>query len=90
MPAKGPGPAGRERLGWLADLLRDPQVSGSGKALWVLVLILPLLGCLIYLVARGSGMQARAIESRQELVATLTGPREADGKPASHPPARES
>jgi hypothetical protein len=51
----------------IADLLRDRQMSGPGKALWVVVLILPLLGCLIYLVARGSEMEARAIESRQEL-----------------------
>jgi hypothetical protein len=67
-------------MGWtwtlfmcIADLLRDRQMSGWGKALWTLLLLLPLLGCLIYLAARGSKMEARAIGSRRELVDTLDG-----------------
>jgi hypothetical protein len=50
-----------------ADLIRDHKLSGSGKALWTVVLLVPLLGCLIYLVARGFEMEARAIESQREL-----------------------
>ncbi len=45
-----------------ADLFADDDVSGWGKAGWVLLLvILPFLGSLIYFIARGSGMQKRAI-----------------------------
>ena len=51
----------------IADLIRDHKLSGWGKALWVLLLLVPLLGCLVYLVARGSEMEARAIESQRDL-----------------------
>jgi hypothetical protein len=50
-----------------ADLLRDHRTAGWKKALWVLVLLLPVLGCIVYLVARGSEMEPRAIESQREL-----------------------
>lgn len=50
----------------LADLIRDRRMAGWKRALWVLVLLLPVLGCVVYLVARGSGMQTRAIESQRE------------------------
>jgi hypothetical protein len=49
-----------------ADLIRDHALSGWGKAIWVLVLLVPILGCVVYLVARGSEMEARAIASRRE------------------------
>ena len=49
-----------------ADLIRDRALSGWGKALWTLALLVPIVGCLVYLVARGSKMEARAIESRRE------------------------
>ena len=43
------------------DLFRDHELSGGMKALWIVVLvILPYLGILIYLIARGHGMGARA------------------------------
>lgn len=46
----------------VADLFRDPDISGWGKAFWVLFLIaLPFLGVLLYLIARGSGMRDRAL-----------------------------
>jgi Phospholipase_D-nuclease N-terminal len=61
-------------MGWtwtlfmcFADLIRDHELSGRRKALWVLVLLVPLLGCLVYLIIRGSDMEARAIESRREI-----------------------
>jgi hypothetical protein len=50
-----------------ADLIRDHKLSGWGKALWVLALLVPIVGCLVYLAARGSGMQARAVARRREL-----------------------
>ena len=45
-----------------ADIFRSDDLSGWGKALWVLfVIILPYLGVLVYLIARGKSMQERAI-----------------------------
>lgn len=36
-----------------ADVLRRSDLSGGGKAGWILLLIaLPFVGCLIYLIAR--------------------------------------
>jgi len=57
----------------VADLFRDPRLAGWRKALWTLLLLVPLLGCLLYLAARGSQMEARAIRSRQELMDSLDG-----------------
>src|SRR5579871_5912569 len=49
------------------DLFRDHETSGGVKALWVIVVILlPFLGILIYLIARGSGMAKRAAAAQQE------------------------
>lgn len=46
------------------DLFRDHELSGWAKALWVLfVLIAPLVGILVYLIARGGGMSRRAHQS---------------------------
>ncbi|HEY2762647.1 MAG TPA: SHOCT domain-containing protein [Pseudonocardiaceae bacterium] len=45
----------------LSDIFRDHDLSGWGKALWTLFLIvLPWLGALVYLIARGGSMQDRA------------------------------
>jgi ABC-type multidrug transport system fused ATPase/permease subunit len=45
-----------------SDLFNDPSVSGWGKAGWTFLLFLvPFLGVLIYLIARGGGMQERAL-----------------------------
>lgn len=50
-----------------ADLFRDHEMSGWGKAAWVLFLIfVPFLAALIYLIARGSGMRERALAQQQE------------------------
>ena len=50
-----------------ADLFRDHEMSGWGKAAWVLFLIfVPFLAALIYLIARGSGMRERALAEQQE------------------------
>jgi hypothetical protein len=46
------------------DIFRSHDMSGWAKALWVLfVVILPFLGVLVYLIARGSKMHER--EERQ-------------------------
>ena len=54
----------------ISDLFRDHETSGWAKALWVLfILFAPLLGMLVYLIARGGGMSRRAHASamaRQE------------------------
>jgi uncharacterized membrane protein YcjF (UPF0283 family) len=45
----------------IVDLFRDHETSGAAKALWVVVLIVvPVLGSLIYLIARGKGMAERS------------------------------
>ena len=50
----------------LSDLFRDHEMSGWGKAAWVLFLIfIPFLAALIYLIARGSGMRERAIKPHE-------------------------
>jgi hypothetical protein len=49
-------------MGLFADIFRSPDLSGWGKALWVIfTLVLPFLGILVYLIARGSQMQERAL-----------------------------
>jgi ABC-type multidrug transport system fused ATPase/permease subunit len=46
-----------------ADIFRSRDMGGFAKALWVIfVIILPFLGVLIYLIARGKGMHERAVE----------------------------
>ena len=48
------------------DIFRSDDLSGVAKAFWIFfVVILPWLGILIYLIARGSGMQQRAIDHAQ-------------------------
>ena len=51
----------------ISDLFRDHETSGWAKAAWVFVLvIMPFLGTLIYLIARGGGMRERAIHEQAE------------------------
>ena len=50
------------------DLFRDHQTSGWAKAGWVLLLlVLPFLGALIYLIARGEGMRERAVREQADM-----------------------
>lgn len=52
----------------LGDLFRDHETSGWTKAVWVLfLLILPFLGALIYLIARGEGMRDRSIREQADI-----------------------
>ena len=46
------------------DIFRSHDMGGFAKALWVLfVIILPFLGVLVYLIARGGSMHERAEQS---------------------------
>jgi hypothetical protein len=50
----------------LIDIFRSHDMNGWVKALWVLFLIiLPFLGVLVYLIARGGKMQERAIKDQK-------------------------
>jgi hypothetical protein len=50
----------------VVDIFRDHDLSGWGKALWLLLLIVfPLVGLLIYLIVRHDGMRARAIAAQK-------------------------
>jgi len=45
------------------DIFRSHDMGGWAKALWVLfIIILPFLGVLVYLIARGGKMQERAAD----------------------------
>ena len=50
------------------DLFRSHDLSGWAKALWVLfVLFIPLIGVLVYLIARGDKMHEHAVrDARQQ------------------------
>ena len=44
----------------ISDVFRSKDLSGGAKALWVaFVIIVPLIGVISYLIARGSGMAER-------------------------------
>ena len=48
------------------DLFGDHEMSGWGKAIWTLFLfVLPWLGALVYLIARGRSMNERALARAQ-------------------------
>jgi ABC-type multidrug transport system fused ATPase/permease subunit len=49
------------------DIFRSKDMGGGAKALWVLfVIILPFLGILVYLIARGGKMHERAEQAAQQ------------------------
>jgi ABC-type multidrug transport system fused ATPase/permease subunit len=46
----------------ILDIFRSDDLGGWGKALWVIfIIILPFLGVLVYLIARGTGMHRRDV-----------------------------
>ena len=51
----------------ISDLFRDRGLSGWAKAVWIIFLVLfPFLTVLVYLIARGKGMNERAMQESRE------------------------
>jgi hypothetical protein len=49
-----------------SDIFRSHDMGGGAKALWfIFVLVVPLLGVLVYLLARGGSMHERAVAQAQ-------------------------
>src|SRR5438046_10112724 len=69
-----------------ADIFRSHDMGGVAKTLWVIfIIILPFLGVLVYLIARGGKMQQHATQAAadqetafrgyvQEVAASSSGP----------------
>jgi hypothetical protein len=54
----------------LGDIFRSKDLGGVSKTIWVIfVIIIPWLGILVYLIARGHGMQERQLEQAKEVQA---------------------
>lgn len=54
----------------LGDIFRSKDLGGGGKTLWIIfVIVIPWLGVLVYVLARGKGMQERQIEQAKEMQA---------------------
>jgi len=67
------------------DIFRSQDLSGWAKALWFLfVLFIPLIGVLVYLIARGDKMHERAVrQAQQQDEAARRYIQEAAGAPSS-------
>jgi len=49
-----------------SDIFRSPDLSGWGKALWsIFVIVVPYLGVFVYLIARGHKMSEHAVADAQ-------------------------
>jgi Short C-terminal domain/Phospholipase_D-nuclease N-terminal len=49
------------------DIFRSRDLSGWAKALWfIFVLFIPLIGVLVYLIARGDKMHQHAVQEAQQ------------------------
>jgi hypothetical protein len=56
----------------IMDVFRDDEMSGWGKAGWtIFLIILPFLGVLVYLIARGGSMHKRDIKEAQAADAAM-------------------
>ena len=55
-------------LFWIfGDIFRSRDLGGGAKTFWVIfVILIPWLGILVYLIARGHGMQERQLEQAKE------------------------
>ena len=58
-------------LWWIfGDIFRSKDLGGGAKTLWVLfIIVVPFLGMLVYLIARGHGMDQRTREAQQQMQA---------------------
>jgi ABC-type multidrug transport system fused ATPase/permease subunit len=67
------------------DIFRSQDISGWAKTLWVIfVIILPFIGVLVYLIARGGSMHERAVaQANQQQKAFDSYVRETAGSPSS-------
>ena len=55
-----------------ADIFRSQDLSGWGKALWsIFVILVPYLGVFVYLIARGHKMGEHAVQQAQAQDAAL-------------------
>jgi hypothetical protein len=56
-------------LFWVfGDIFRSSDLGGGGKTVWVIfVILIPWLGILVYLIARGGGMQQRQLEQAKAM-----------------------
>ena len=49
------------------DIFRSRDMGGVAKALWVIfVIVIPLVGVLVYLIARGGSMHERAAQQAEQ------------------------
>ena len=54
----------------LGDIFRSSDMGGGAKTFWVIfVIIIPWLGVLVYVLARGKGMQERQLAQAAEMQA---------------------
>ncbi|MDI1288710.1 MAG: SHOCT domain-containing protein [bacterium] len=52
----------------LGDIFRSSDMGGLAKTVWVIfVIIVPWLGILVYVIARGKGMQERQMEQAKAM-----------------------
>ncbi|MGD0699769.1 MAG: SHOCT domain-containing protein [Trebonia sp.] len=66
------------------DIFRSHDLSGGGKALWFLfVLLIPLIGVVAYLIVRGGGMHERTAQVVQARETAYDGYLAQNGTPSS-------
>lgn len=66
----------------VSDIFRSADLSGWGKALWtLLVVVLPWVGIVVYLVARGRTMTERRVNGHQHLGSVYSPPTARSPKP---------
>lgn len=50
----------------ISDIFRSKDMGGGGKAIWVIfVIVIPWLGVLVYLIARGDSMADRQVAAME-------------------------
>jgi hypothetical protein len=69
----------------ILDIFRSHDLSGWAKALWLLfVVVIPLIGVLVYVIARGDGMHERMGQRQATREAEAYRGDVGAGAPASH------